>query len=142
MTALIAFLGLRGAVVAAILSALLLVAGLTAGWQWTRAEAMAAWAERAEARAEAANGSLQAAIDANQSAVAVERERARVAAENAAALDVALRQAKAALADARRGRATADATLAEFNKRWGARTATCAMALAQVDSSCPELRSY
>jgi hypothetical protein len=142
MTVLIAFLGVRGTVVAGLLTALLLAVGGWGGWQWLRAE-RAVVAEGMAKSAEAlANTGLTTCLQANESATFTEDARRRMAAANAEALAAALERARGAVAEARKQREASDRLLAEWRKTWGDKSATCAAALQTLDTACPELRRY
>lgn len=142
IAALVAFLGVRGTVVAGILGALLLAASGAAGWQWVRAERAVVAAGLAKSSEALANTGLTTCLQANASATFAEDARRRMAAANAEALTAALDRARAAVADARRERAASERLLAEWRKTWGGKSPTCAAALQTLDTACPELRRY
>lgn len=142
MTALIAFLGARGTVVAGLLTALLLAVGGWGGWQWFRAERAAVAEGMAKSSEALANTGLTTCLQANASAAFAEEARRRMAEANAAALTAALDRAREAVAKAERERAASDRLLAEWRKTWGDKSATCAAALQTLDTACPELRRY
>lgn len=142
IAALVAFLGVRGTVVAGLLAALLLAVGGWGGWQWFRAEAAVLGQQRALTAKENAQGDLIVCTRANESAAFAEEARRRMAEANAAALTAALDRAREAVAKAERERAASDRLLAEWRKTWGDKSATCAAALQTLDTACPELRRY
>lgn len=125
MSAIVAFLGVRGTVAAG----LALVLALVAGVQTARL-----WHLQAETADDAAE--LAAARDANRAwqAVAEAAETERQKAD--AALKAQAEQAAAALAAAERAKAEAERDLADFRARWGRRPASCAIALTQMEAAC------
>ncbi len=142
MTAILAFLGLRGTIVAGGLTALLLAASGVAGWQYVRAEAAIIAERTAKADARDAEADLAACVAANESAVALERARARTAEANAKAHKAALERAREALARAERERAALDRAINQWRDLWGQRSQSCAAALTALDSACPELGRF
>lgn len=88
-------------------------------------------------------------------AAQLEAEKARVAEQDAALADIAIaledearkldeqKQAGAkALRELADKLASADARAAEWGRRYAERPASCAAAIAQLDSACPDLRGY
>lgn len=142
MSVVVAFLGLRGTIVAGILTALLLAASGIAGWQYVRAERAVLAEGRAENAQAAAEAGLRTCEQANASAVAAENARRSVAAENAKALAAALDRARDAVAAAAAGRQRAEADLREWRRIFGSRGPGCTAALNALDTACPEVESY
>lgn len=142
MSAIIAFLGLRGTVVAGILTALLLAASGAAAWQFVRAEAAVLAERNAKADRRDAEADLKECEGANASIQFVEEARARFAAANEVAYREAAKRSAEALAAAERRRAEAARELAEWRRAWGTKSPTCAAALAATDKACPELGDY
>ncbi len=142
MTALLAFLGVRGTIVAGVLTALLLAASGVAGWQYVRAEAAIIAERTAKADARDAGADLASCVKVNESAVALERARARAAEDNARAHKAALERAREALARAEREKAVLDRAMDQWRDLWGQRSHSCAAALTALDSACPELGRY
>lgn len=125
MSAIIAFLGLRGTIAAGI--ALLLA--IAAGVQTARL-----WNLQAETAGDAAE--LAAARDANRAwqAVAEAAEAERQKAE--AARKAQAEQAAQAIEDARELAKEALAELEDFRDRWTGRPRSCAIALTQMEAAC------
>lgn len=125
MSAIVAFLGLRGTVVAGIALVLALAAGVQTARLWKlQAESAAATTELAFARG--ANKEWKAVADA--------AEQARADAE--ALRKKQAEQAADAIAQAEREKADAESELADFRGRWGTRPKSCAIALTQMEAAC------
>jgi hypothetical protein len=142
MSALVAFLGMRGAIVAAVLGACLAIMTGVAGWQWFRAEAAIVARGGAENAKGEAENSLAVCVRANESAAAAEDARKRMAEENTRVYMAALDNAREAAEKARRDKAYAESLLSEWRATWGGKTPTCAAALATLDNACKELEAY
>lgn len=142
MSAIVAFLGLRGTVVAGILGALTLAAGGFGGYQYLRAEAAVIAKDKAVNARDASENSLATCIAANESAAFAEQARKAMAEANTRVYMAALDNAREAAEKARRDKAYVDGLLAEWRKTWGDKTPTCAAALQTLDNACPELRTY
>jgi len=121
----VAFLGIRGTVVAAVALALALVAGV---------QTVRLWKLQAETATEA--GQLQACRDANAgfSAALKSAEDARRQAEEQRRRQA--EQAAKALNEAKEAAEQAEQDLADFKRRWGRRPASCAVALTQMEAAC------
>jgi hypothetical protein len=125
MSAIVAFLGVRGTVVAGIALVLALTAGVQTARLWKlQAESADAAAQLTIARG--ANKAWQEVADAAEAA----RAKAEAARKRQA------EQAAEALADAERAKAKAERELTDFRSRWGRRPASCAIALTQMEAAC------
>lgn len=138
MNAILAFLGLRGTIAAAIALAFAVIAAV----QTWRVQALEADKAEAQKEALAARMDVEACVQANQSVQTVMDAQRRAAERAAQDYAQALAQARRALQQAESDRRAADAVLAQFRERWGAKSNGCALALSRVDQSCPEIRSY
>lgn len=125
MSAIVAFLGVRGTVVAA----LALVLAIAAGVQTARL-----WKLQAETADSAAQLELARGANKAWQAIADATERERQAAE--AARRRQAEQHAEAIAEAERVAAKAERDLAEFTKRWNGRPPSCAIALGQMELAC------
>lgn len=125
MNPLIAFLGVRGTVVAAFALAFAAAAGIQTVRLW-----------KLQAETAQAAGQLQACRDANAGHAAALKalENARKAAE--AERQRQAEQAAKALDEAKKVKADAERELADFRARWGRRPASCAIALTQMEDAC------
>ncbi len=125
MSAVVAFLGVRGTVVAGIALVLALTAGVQTARLWKlQAESADAAAQLTIARG--ANKAWQEAADAAEA----ERAKAEAARKRQA------EQAAEAIAAAQEAEAKAKAELANFNQRWNGRPPSCAIALGQMELAC------
>lgn len=138
MNPILAFLGLRGTIAAAIALAFAVIAAV----QTWRVQALEADKAEAQKEALAARMDVEACVQANQSVQTVMDAQRRAAERAAQDYAQALAQARRALQQAESDRRAADAVLAQFRERWGAKSNECALALSRVDQSCPEIRSY
>jgi hypothetical protein len=125
MSAIVAFLGVRGTIAAGIALALALAAGVQTARLWKLQ------AETAEAAAQ-----LELARGANKAwqevADAAEAERAKAEAARKRQAE----QAAEAIAAAEAAKARAELALADFNLRWNGRPPSCAIALGQMELAC------
>lgn len=138
MNPILAFLGLRGTIAAGIALAFAAIAGVQT-WRLNAASASKAEAQK---EALAARMDVESCVQANRSAQVVMDAQRRAAEQAARDYAQALAQARRALQQAESDRRAADAVLAQFRERWGAKSDACALALSRVDQSCPEIRSY
>lgn len=125
MSALVAFLGVRGTVAAG--AALLLA--IAAGVQTARL-----WHLQSESADAAATLKVCQSANAGFTAALAEQERLRKEAE--AARRRQQEQAAAALAAAEAETRRAEAALADFRGRWSTRPPSCAIALTQMEAAC------
>lgn len=125
MSAVVAFLGVRGTVVAGVALVLAVAAGVQTVRLW-KLQAETADAAAQLVAAQGANRGWQAIADA--------AERERQAAE--AARRRQAEQAAEAVAQAQRAAAKAERDLADFRARWGRKPASCAVALTQMEAAC------
>jgi hypothetical protein len=125
VSAIVAFLGVRGTVVAGIALVLALAAGVQTARLWKlQAESAEAAAQLTIARG--ANKAWQEAADAAEA----EREKAEAARKRQA------EQAAEAIAAAEVAKAKAERELANFTQRWNGRPPSCAIALGQMELAC------
>jgi hypothetical protein len=125
VSAIVAFLGVRGTVVAGIALALALAAGVQTARLWKLQ------AETAEAAAQ-----LELARGANKGwqAIADAAERERAAAD--AARKRQAEQAAEAIAEAKDKADQAQGALDDFMRTWDRRAPSCAIALTQMEAAC------
>lgn len=142
MSALIAFLGLRGTVVAGVLGAALVASVAFGGWQYVRAETEELGRQKAVTAKENIQGDLIVCTRANESAAFAEEARRKMAEANTRVYMAALDNAREAAERARRDKAEAERLIEQWRKTWGDRTANCAAALQTLDTACPELERY
>ena len=121
----IAFLGVRGTVVAA----LALVLAIAAGVQTARL-----WHLQADTADDAAT--LKACQGANAGFTAAIAEQERLRDEAEAARKRQAEQAAAAIAEAQEKAEQAQDALDDFKRRWGRRAPSCAIALTQMEAAC------
>jgi hypothetical protein len=125
MSGIVAFLGVRGTVVAGIALVLALTAGVQTARLW-RLQAESADAAAQLTIARGANKAWQEAADAAEA----EREKAEAARKRQA------EQAADAIAAAEREKDKAERDLADFRTNWGRRPPSCAIALTQMEAAC------
>jgi hypothetical protein len=131
MSAIVAFLGVRGTVVAGIALVLALTAGVQTARLWKlQAESADAAAQLTIARG--ANKAWQEAADAAEA----EREKAEADRKRQA------EQAADAIAAAEREKDKAERDLADFRTSWGRRPQSCAIALTQMEAACAASLSH
>lgn len=125
MSAIVAFLGVRGTVAAA----LALLLALAAGVQTARL-----WDLQADTADDAAT--LKACQGANAGFTAAIAEQQRLRDEAEAARERQAEQAAAAIAQAEEKAEQAQDALDDFKRRWGNRAPSCAIALTQMEAAC------
>ena len=125
MSAIVAFLGVRGTVVAALALLLAIVAGV---------QTVRLWELQASSADAAADLKLARGANAGWVSLYAASEQARKEAE--AARERQAEQAAEAIAEAEDKAERAQDALDDFKRRWGNRAPSCAIALTQMEAAC------